>query len=164
MCAEAVSRGKGRPTSYEDDFVDQAYKLALLGATDKQTADFFGVDESTLNRWKLRHGDFCASIKKGKMAADAEVAESLYHRARGYSHPDTKIFCHEGEIITADTVKHYPPDTAAAFIWLKNRAGWTDKTEEVRRVEHTIKFDEAERKALAAIGDKLLGLKYGKTD
>lgn len=29
--------------------------------------------------------------------------------------------------------KHYPPDTAAAFIWLKNRAGWRDKQD----IEHT---------------------------
>ena len=39
------------------------------------------------------------------------------------------ISAYEGEVIITDITKHYPPDTAAAFIWLKNRQGWRDKQE-----------------------------------
>ena len=99
-----------------------------MGATDAEMADFFGVQEKTINNWKRRKG-FLQSIKEGKIQADAEVAESLFKRACGYEHPETKVFCNsDGDITTEEVTKCYPPDTAAAFIWLKNRAGWKDKS------------------------------------
>jgi len=45
----------GRPTDYKEDFNEQAYKLCLLGAIDKDLADFFDIAESTLNEWKLKY-------------------------------------------------------------------------------------------------------------
>jgi len=44
----------GRPTKYDEKYNEQAYKLCLLGASDKDMADFFQVTESTLNLWKDR--------------------------------------------------------------------------------------------------------------
>ena len=119
----------GRPTDYKTEYTEQAYKLCLLGATDKDMANFFGVCEATINNWKKECPEFLESLKRGKIKADAEVAKSLFHRATGYEHPEDKIFCTNGEVTTVKTIKHYPPDTAAAFIWLKNRAGWRDKQE-----------------------------------
>lgn len=123
-------KGRGRPSAYKPEFVDLAYKFALLGATDAKMAEFFGVDERTLNRWKIDFPDFCQSLKNGKLIADAEIAHSLYHRAKGYSHEAMKFFQYEGNVIEQPYTEHYPPDTGAAFIWLKNRAGWRDKPEE----------------------------------
>jgi len=132
----------GRPPKYKAEYDEQAYKLCLLGATDEELGNFFEVDERTINRWKKTHPKFCQSLKKGKVVADAEVAESLFKRACGYEHPEDKIFVRgntttgkdgvqteRSEVVRVGTVKHYPPDTAAAFIWLKNRAGWKDKQE-----------------------------------
>jgi len=121
----------GRKTDYKQSYNRQAYKLCLLGAKDKDLADFFECAESTINKWKLDFPKFSESIKKGKTPADANVAESLYKRACGYSHPDVHISNYQGEITETKITKHYPPDTAAAFIWLKNRAGWKDKQEQV---------------------------------
>lgn len=121
----------GRPTKYLPIYNKQAYKLCLLGATDIELADFFEVDEATVNRWKLEFPQFCVSIKKGKEIADAEVANKLYRRATGYSHPEVDIKMYEGGIITTKLTKHYPPDTTAAIFWLKNRKKdkWRDKQE-----------------------------------
>lgn len=126
----------GRPTKYQTKYNTQAYKLCLMGATDKILADFFEVAESTVGLWKLEHPGFSDAIKKGKMIADAQVAKSLYQRAIGYSHPDIDIKIFEGKIITTKLTKHYPPDVAAATFWLKNRQKdkWRDKTE----VDNTI--------------------------
>lgn len=127
----------GRPTDYRPEFADQARKLCLLGATDKEMADFFGVDERTINRWKDDFPEFCQSIARGKLVADADVAEKLYHRALGYSHKAVKIFMPAGaaQPVYADYTEHYPPDTQAASLWLRNRqsAKWRDKQEH----EHT---------------------------
>ncbi len=138
----------GRPTDYKEEFNEQAHKLCLLlGATDKQLADYFEVSEKTINTWKAKHPEFLQSIKEGKEFADAKVAESLYKRALGYTHPEEKIFCSEGQIVTHETEKHYPPDTGAAMAWLKNRQKdkWRDKQEvelggnlEITKVERVI--------------------------
>lgn len=119
----------GAPTLYREQYAEQAYKLCLLGSTDAELADFFNVTEQTVNNWKTAHPEFFESIRKGKEIADAEVADSLYQRAKGYSHPEDKIFQYEGAPVVVPTIKHYPPDTAAAIIWLKNRQPkkWRDK-------------------------------------
>lgn len=128
----------GRPSEYKTEYCEQAEKLCRLGATDKEIADFFNVTEQTINNWKSEHSDFFESIKKGKVLADAEVADKLFKRATGYQHPDIDIKVIENKIVITDLVKHYPPDTAAAIFWLKNRRGkiktadgqrWADKQE-----------------------------------
>lgn len=111
----------GRPSKYDVKHCDQVYKLCLLGATDEEIASFFEVHIDTYYEWKKIYPKFSDAIKDGKIKADAEVAEKLFHRAKGYSHPEDKIFQYEGEPLVVPTTKHYPPDTAAAFIWLKNR-------------------------------------------
>lgn len=121
----------GRPTDFKEEYNELAYKFCLLGATDKKLGEFFGVDESTINNWKNAHPEFLESIKKGKCQADATVAESLFHRAKGYSHPEDKIFNNDGEEMIVATTKHYPPDATSAIFWLKNRQPkeWRDKQE-----------------------------------
>lgn len=121
----------GRPTEYQPDYCEQVEKLCKLGATDKEIASFFEIVESTLNNWKIAHPEFMESIQKGKLLADANVADALYQRAIGYKHVDTDIRVIEGKVIETEITKQYPPDTAAAFIWLKNRqkGKWKDKSE-----------------------------------
>lgn len=121
----------GRPTKYEESYPKKAYKLCLLGATDDELADFFEVNVDTIHEWKKVHQDFSDSIKRGKMQADSEVSHKLFKRATGYEHPDVDIKIFEGQIIETQLTKHYPPDTAAAIFWLKNRqkGKWSDKQE-----------------------------------
>jgi len=151
----------GRPTLYREEYCEQARKLCLLGATDEELAGFFNIVVATLNNWKAEHPEFLASIHAGKDIADANMAEKLYHRGMGYSHDAVKIFMPGGasEPVYAPYVEHYPPDTAAASLWLRNRqpAKWRDKTEhehsgpgggpiEVKRIERVI-VDAAEKGA-----------------
>lgn len=123
----------GRPTKYKEEYAEQARKLCLLGATDAKLADFFEVDEVTINRWKHDFPEFCKSLKAGKMQADAEIAESLFNRARGYVAPDLDIKMYEGQIIETPYMKHYPPDATSMIFWLKNRQPdlWREKREAV---------------------------------
>lgn len=112
----------GRPTKYKKEYALTAFKLCLLGHTDAELADFFEVDEATINRWKAKHPEFCESLNKGKDFADAEIAHSLYQRARGYEHPEDDIRVVAGELTITPTTKHYPPDSTALAYWLNNRS------------------------------------------
>lgn len=116
------NKGKGgQPTSYKDVYCEQARKLCLLGYTDKDLADFFEVCEATINNWKTTHPEFLVSMKKGKDIADADIANSLYHRAKGYEQPEDKIFIDNGKPLIVPTSRHYPADPTAMIFWLKNR-------------------------------------------
>ena len=118
----------GRPSKFGTVDLKSVEKLALRGWTDEEMADFFKVDRVTRYRWKKEHGEFRNALKDWKVEADARVERALYERACGYSHPEIKHATFEGEFTDeVEVTKHYPPDTAAAFIWLKNRQGWSDK-------------------------------------
>lgn len=122
----------GRPTKYKPEYVDLAYKFCLLGATDKRLAELLEVNEDTIHEWKKTYPEFSESILRGRDIADAEIANSLYQRAKGYSHPEVDVKVIQNQVVLTDLVKHYPPDTTAASLWLRNRQGgsWRDKTEQ----------------------------------
>lgn len=151
----ALGNDGGRPTKFESQFCEQVFKLCLLGATDKEIANFFEVSEATITNWKQYYPEFLASIKEGKLKADANVANSLYKRAIGFEYDEItweRIDSKEnlaldetGEMVKQDAfrkkivTKCFPGDIAAQNIWLKNRRskrkvdegaiGWADKVE-----------------------------------
>lgn len=121
-----------RPSKYTKEYAKQAFRLCLLGATDQELADSFGVRESTINNWKIKHPEFLESLKEGKEEADAKVAQSLYKRALGYkAEPEIKEELDADGILKSKTrtIKTVGPDTTAAIFWLKNRKQdrWRDK-------------------------------------
>ena len=120
-----------RPSKYKEEYNEQAYKLCLLGAIDKDLADFFDVNIDTIHEWKKVYEGFSESLKRAKDESDAKVVKSLYQRAIGYSHPEDKIMQYEGTPLIVPTTKHYAPDTTAAIFWLKNRQPdkWREKQE-----------------------------------
>lgn len=128
----------GRRSAYKEEFAQLAENYSLLGATDKEMADFFGVTERTLNQWKKSHPEFLQSLKKGKSIADANVASKLYNRAIGYEFEEKHFEIKQPkkdvppELVEAKRIKkHVPADTTAAIFWLKNRQPekWRDKKE-----------------------------------
>jgi len=181
-----VARKGGRPTAYRAEYAQQAIKLARLGATDAQMADFFGVSEQTLNNWKRREPTFFESLKAGKLLADAEVAHSLFQRATGYEHEDLDLRVIGGKLRKTKIRKIYPPDTTAAIFWLKNRQPekWRDvvkaeltgkdggpiethelsDAERAARVAALLDAARARRARPAADGEKEVGAVTGPAD
>jgi len=120
----------GRPTKYKTEYAKKARLFCERFAfTNEDLADLFDVTTATIKLWRQKHPKFSAAIKEGKDYRDSQVERSLYERAIGYSHPEEKIFNHQGMVIRAETTKHYPPDPTAMIFWLKNRqpGKWRDK-------------------------------------
>jgi hypothetical protein len=123
------------------DPINLTYQLALLGATEMQIAAALDVSISCVENWKRTRVEFANALRAGKEMADSEIANSLFQRAKGYTHPDMHIavlkdrLTGQVEVVETPIVKHYPPDTTACIFWLKNRQRniWRD----VNRTEHT---------------------------
>lgn len=145
-----VKKPVGRPSRFDKRFSEEAYKLCLLGATDDELADFFKVTPTTINNWKHDHKEFFESIKRGKIDADANVANRLYQRALGFEHDDEEIKVLSlgtgmpSAIERVPVRKIYPPDPTSAIFWLKNRQPkkWRDKQE----IDHTTKGESLNEK------------------
>jgi hypothetical protein len=110
----------GRPTKYVPEFGRVAETMAAAGATDVEIAQACGVAVRTLYRWKAEIAGFRDAIAAAKQLPVVRVERSLYHRAVGYKHDHDVILSSGGEVIVVRTMKHYPPDTAAARLWLNN--------------------------------------------
>lgn len=137
----------GRPTHFGDVTREIIKKLVTRGFTDEEVAQCLKIKPQTYYNWQKKHPKFFESVKDWKNGADEKVEKSLYERACGYTHPDTKPQWVEtteiidgeavkvGKWVYADLVKHYPPDTPAITLWLKNRKPdeWRDKVDH----EHT---------------------------
>jgi hypothetical protein len=109
---------------YLPEFAEQAEKLCRLGATNQQIADFWSTAGSTIDKWIKTRPDFAEAVRRGRQEADANVADSLYRRALGWTNPNAvKIFMPAGaeEPVYAPYVEHVAPDTTACIFWLKNR-------------------------------------------
>lgn len=136
----AVDRPVGRPSKYQPEYARQAAKLCRLGATDAELSDFFQVTISTIQLWMVQQPEFSDAVKELKGVANDLMERSLYMKGRGFYIDAEKVFLDKfGDVIRVPTREYYPPDTAAAFIWLKNRRPdkWRDKHE----IEHGGKIE-----------------------
>lgn len=137
MAANQPAGRAGRKGKYEywrtPDGLILLEGWARDGLTDEQIAHNLGISRSTLAEWKKRFSDISDALKKGKEVVDYEVENALLKRAVGFYFTEKKTeIGPEGEQEKyTTTVKYVPPDTAAAFIWLKNRCPdkWRDKPE-----------------------------------
>jgi hypothetical protein len=116
---------------YHPEYAEQARKLALLGATNADIVDFFGITMATLQSWERRYPEFHRQLELGRAAADANVADSLYRRATGFRRKVQKAFQHQGTPVVVETEEDVQPDTIAGIFWLKNRRRdvWKDRHE-----------------------------------
>lgn len=139
----------GLTTTYKPEYAEQAYTLALLGATIGIMAMFFNTSEEVISRWGRENPAFNQAIKRGGIDMDTQIAERLSQRALGYDYKESETWQvlnkKTGEITTLEKHynKHMAPDVTAQIFWLKNRQRgiWTDvsRTEMYNKVDIDIK-------------------------
>ena len=123
----------GRPTRYDKRCLERAEKLAGLGYNQAELAAALGVEPPTITLWKQTHNEFLKALERGWEKSITDVEVSLKHRAMGYSHRAVHFSNWQGVVSATPYVERYPPDTAAAKLYLTNRAPerWKDRASEV---------------------------------
>jgi len=129
----------GRPAKWTNIESEMVTQLCMLGLTNAELGASIGVAQSTVEDWLTGRvkdpsevANFVAAVNAGRGIADAKVAGALYARAVGYECDEQVVtVVGRGEVIISTIRKKYPPDVAAAFIWLKNRrrTQWKDRYE-----------------------------------
>ncbi|EOG7718471.1 hypothetical protein ACLINU_003847 [Vibrio parahaemolyticus] len=115
----AAPCGNQNNNKYQPDYATQVYKLCLMGARDQDLAEFFEVHRDTIFHWVSLYPEFAEARKRGKLAADAEVAYSLFNRAMGVIVTKQKVLS-SGQVV--EYQENLPPDVRAMGFWLKCRS------------------------------------------
>jgi predicted transcriptional regulator len=124
----------GRPTKYNAQYhplLGEA--LARNGLINEEIAKKLEVSTSTVSKWIQEHKEFSDAITRGRNEPDDQVEQALFKKAIGFEKEAVKIFMpsNADEPVYAPYQEYFAPDTAAAFIWLKNRRPekWRDRHE-----------------------------------
>ena len=114
----------------------QVEKLCVLGAVDREIADFYDMPEREFYRQKLADEHLAQALKTGKEHADSRVERSLFQRAVGFYYTEQQAFKiktgRDEEAVEVVNVERYQvADTTAQIFWLKNRKRleWTQTGE-----------------------------------
>jgi hypothetical protein len=135
--------GKGGPSKYDpSQHPHAAQKLCAMGFTDAQLAEFFEVNEVTINRWKVDHVEFMQALQVGKEETDALVERSVLKGITGY-------YVQTEEINSKGSVKRIrkwiPGNPGVGMRWLACRKPemYREKREESRRLSVDEEFAKA---------------------
>ena len=109
--------------------LDKIKMLSLSGATEKDIAEFIGVSQKTLAKYKRENAEFKDAVEQ-KKNSDALVIKAFFKRACVYvAEEETTEFkgkkSPEGEmldelVVKKKTKKDVPPDLNAIKWWLEN--------------------------------------------
>lgn len=117
--------------------------LAMLGHDNDRIATVLGINVSTFATWALQDSRIKRALAQGRDEADGKVARALHASAVGYKHRESKVIAvkdeHGTELQVVDIVKHYPPNVAAATLWLANRQ--RERWKDSKTVDHQVSFD-----------------------
>jgi len=143
----------GPKSIFSATYYEQIQNYCLLGASTAQLSEFLCTSQSKISEWMRNDPAFAQAVKNGREDADARVAKSLFNRAVGCSVKDTHVAVIEGRVVLTEVTKNYPPDTAAAFFWLKNRVPdkWREKVPDAMALTPEEVALEAQRVIAAAM-------------
>ena len=117
--AKAKSKNPvGRPKfEVTPEVLARTERAMAQGLTKEQCAGVLGISVSTFQLYQAENSEFSETIKRGQASGIDQVTNALFEKA------------------TVDR------DNIAIIFYLKNRAGWVDKTETKVHEEKTITLD-----------------------
>jgi len=127
---------RGRKTLFKEHMIEEAQKLAELGFTNEEIADFWGRSRRSLQRWLKKYPEFSHTLKAAKSKADKRVEESLYNRALGHEYTEKTYEKRGGKMaLMKEVTKEVVSSTTAQIFWLKNRR--PDLWRDVQETKHS---------------------------
>jgi|TARA_R110000850_G_scaffold256274_1_gene382160 hypothetical protein len=109
---------------------EKLYDLAKIGLSEEQIAVSLGISVSTIGRRKREDERFSSTLKAGKQRGIDAVTNALFEGATGDK-----------------------PNTSAQIFFLKNRAGWRDRTEVDANISGDVTMTHDIEGALQALKD-----------
>ena len=109
---------------------EKLYDLAKIGLSEEQIAVSLGISPSTITRRKRDDDQFDRTLKAGKQRGIDAVTNALFEGATGDK-----------------------PNTSAQIFFLKNRAGWRDRTEVDANISGDVTMTHDIEGALQALKD-----------
>ena len=118
MTKKKAENPVGRPRfQITPEVLERTERLMAQGLTKEQCSAALGIHTATFMAYQAENSEFSESIKRGQALGIEEVTNALFENA---------------------TVER---DNVAIIFYLKNRAGWVDKTETKIHEEKTITLD-----------------------
>jgi len=114
----------GRPTRFEERFVNMAFEIMCLGATIQKLAEVFQVHRDTIYEWMKVHPEFSEAIQRGRDEFDSEhVEKALKKKCLGFRYIEKScVLNSNGIVIGIKQIKKYvPPSDVSIKFWLSNR-------------------------------------------
>jgi hypothetical protein len=73
----------GHPMRCKPEYRELAHNCCLLGASDLELAEFFGLAPRTIDNWIATVAGFAAGIREGRAVADGRVTHGRHDPAIG---------------------------------------------------------------------------------
>ena len=129
---------------YDEELLNEAYQLSLLGLKDSELCQVWGIDSHVLAGWK-KDKVFHDALERGRVKADAKVVTALFKRATGFSWYEDHLTVYQGKPTVTRIERYVPPDPWSAIKWLgiRQKALWneTHKVEMTNTNININKFD-----------------------
>jgi len=98
----------GRPTKFKAQHVIEAEGLAQAGLPQKYMAQFWGISEDSITRWKDEHPEFAEALKKGEAAKNIKLLQAMFTNATEKMNPALQIFLAKNWLGMKDQTEFIP--------------------------------------------------------
>jgi hypothetical protein len=143
-------RGGGQESPYKPEFAEEAYILcAEQGATDLIFGRTLRVAEATIRKWRLKHVEFRAAIRAGKVETDDAVERATVQHITGYYVNTENPVGRLGKVVVREWVKG---DANAGLKWLAARRPEVYREKKV--TEHQVIVSEGLAAALEEMTER----------
>jgi Bacterial regulatory protein, Fis family len=87
-----------------------------------EACEVVGIGRKTHYNWVNDDAEYKEAVEAINETSIDHVESQLVKLINGFELPETKVFCtKDGDIVTHDMQKQYPPDTAAIIFYLKTK-------------------------------------------
>ena len=130
-----ILEGKSRPIKpyyWKPEMSEWVYKLAMIGATHMEIADFLKVSLTTIKDWiRKDFPPFTDALRLGGEQLNMDLVSALIKRAKGYRYNETIVHKVNGKVVREEiTTKTMAPDAYALLkiMALRKPEQWRERS------------------------------------